>query len=75
MATKTIQQGERGSKSSWSASIPSNGSLSGTQQQGTHQVVHRNAANAGAENIAQDKYIPNVCKLNRSKNQMLQAIG
>jgi len=59
MATPTPQQGENSTEPGGSTGIAPNTSLSGTQQERRHQLVHRNAANAATKNMTQDAHLKN----------------
>jgi hypothetical protein len=46
-----------------------------TQQQCRHQLVHRNAAIAGTENMAQEAHLTKVRKTGCSNDRQQHAIG
>jgi hypothetical protein len=53
----------------------SNAPLAETQLQPRHQLVHRDAAIAATENMAQDAHLKNVRKTGRINNRQQHAIG
>jgi len=55
--------------------VVSNASLTGTQRQHRHLLVHRNAANPATENITQDAHLKIIHMTGRSKNKKQHAIG
>jgi len=57
-----------------STGAASNAALSGTQQQHTHQLVHREAADAATENRTQVAICTIICKTEGSKNRKQHAI-
>jgi len=57
MATETHQHGESGSETIRPTGASSNVAIAGTQQQHTHQLVHRKAAYAATEDMTQDEYL------------------
>jgi len=75
MATQTPQPGENGMEPGGSTGITPNTSLSGTQQERRHQLVHRNAANAATNNMTKDTHLKIVRNTGSSKNKKQLAIG
>jgi len=75
MHTQPAQAAEKGSKSSWLAGTTSNTSLIGTQQECTHQLVHRDAAIAATRNIMQDTHLNIICPTGSSNNRKQHAVG
>jgi len=75
MTPHTPQPGVIQSKSSRTAGTSFNAPLAETQLQCRHQLVHRNAAIAAAENMAQDAHLKKVRKTGRSNNRQQHAIG
>jgi len=75
MAPQTPQPGVIESESSWTMCASSNAPLAETQQQCRHQLVHRDAAIAATEHMAQDADLKMVRKTRRSNNRKQHAIG
>ena len=75
MATQTPQPGENGTKPGGSTGITHNESLSGTQQECRHQLVHHDAVNAATKNMTQDVHLKIVRKTGSSNNKKQHAIG
>jgi len=75
MATQTPQPGENGIEAGGSTGITPKTSLSGTQQECRHQLVHRNAANAATKNMTEDTHLKIVRKTGSSKNKKQHVIG
>jgi len=74
-ATQTPQQVENGTEPGGSMGVSPNPSLSSTQQECRHQLVHRNAANVATKYMTQDAHLKIVCKTGSSKNKKQHAIG
>jgi hypothetical protein len=75
MPPQTPQPGVIQSESSRTAGASSNVPLAETQLQRTHQLVHRDAAIAATENMAQDPHLKKVRKTGRSNTRQQHAIG
>jgi hypothetical protein len=75
MAPQTPQPSVIQSESSRTAGASSNAPLADTQLQRRHQLVHRDAAIAATENMAQDTQLKTVRKTGRSNNRQQHAIG
>jgi len=75
MVTQPPQPGPSGSESSRLAGASSNTSLIGTQQESSHQLVHRDAANAATKHITLDAHLKIVCKTGRSTDTQQHAVG
>jgi len=75
MAPQTPQHGLIESKSSRTAGASSNAPLVETQLHRRHQLVHRDAAIAATENMAQDAHLKKVRKTGCSNNRQQHAIG
>ena len=75
MAPETLPPGAIGAESSRTTSASRNAPLGKTQQQHRHQLVHRDAAIAATENMAQDAHLQNVRTTGRSNNTQQHAIG
>jgi len=75
MDTQPPQPGLSGSESSWLAGASSNTSLSGTQEEHRHQLVHQDAANATTKNMTQDEHFKIVHKTGSSTNKTQHAVG
>jgi len=56
MATQTPQRGENGTEPGGSTGITLNTSLSATQQECSHELVHRNAAIVATKNMTQEAH-------------------
>jgi len=63
MATQTPQPVEDSTEQGGSTCVTLNMSLSGTQQEPRHQLVHRNDANTATKNITKDAHLTIVVKL------------
>jgi len=74
MATRTPQPGNSGSESSQSKGALSNKSLTGTQHECRHQLVHHDAANAATKNMTQDAHMKIIHRTGSSKNTMQHVI-
>jgi len=74
MATKTPRPGENGTVLGRSTGVTPNMSLSGTQQERRHQLLHRNAAHAATKNMTQDAHLKIIRKTGRSKKKKPRAI-
>jgi len=75
MPTQTPQPGENGTEAGGSMSITPNTSLSGTQQERRHQLVHRNSANMATKNMTEDAHLKIIRKTGSCKNKKHHAIG
>jgi len=75
MAPQTLQPGGIQSESRRTAGASSNAPLAETQLQRRHQLVHRDAAIAATETMAQDSHLKKVHKTRRSNNRQQHAIG
>ena len=75
MAPQTPQPGVIQSESSRTPGPSYNAPLAETQLQRRYQLVHRDAAIAGTENIAQDSLLKNVRETGCSNNRQQHAIG
>jgi len=75
MATHAPQPGECGSKSGQPMGASSNPTLTDTQHQGRHQLVHHNAANVANPNITQHAHLKIICKTGSGKSKTQHAIG
>jgi hypothetical protein len=75
MAPQTPQRGVIQSEWSQTTGASSNAPLAETQLQRRHQLVHRDAAIAATENMAQDAHFKKVRKTGRSNNGQQHAIG
>jgi len=75
MAPQTPQPGVIQSESSRTVGASSNAPLAETQLQRRHQLVHRDAAIAATENMAQEVHLKKVPKTGRSNNRQQHAIG
>ena len=75
MATKTPQPAENGTEPGGSTGISPDTSLSGTQRECRHQLVHCNAANVATKNMSQDAHLQIIHKTESSKNKKQHAIG
>jgi len=75
MAPQTPQLGVIQSELSRTTGTSSNAPLAETQLQRRHQIVHRDAAIAATENMAQDAHLKKVRKTGRSNNRQQHAIG
>jgi hypothetical protein len=69
MGPQTPKPGVIQSESSRTAGASSNAPLAETQLQRRHQLVHRNAAIAATENLAQDAHLKKVRKTGCSNNR------
>ena len=69
MATQTPQRGENGTEPGGSTGITLNTSLSATQQECSHELVHRNAAIVATKNMTQEAHWKIVHKTRSSKNK------
>jgi hypothetical protein len=74
MGPQTPQLGVIQFESSRTMGASSNAPLAETQLQGRHKLVHRDAAIAAAENMAQDAHLKPVHKTGRSNNSQENAI-
>jgi len=75
IATQTPQPGENGTVPGGSTDVTPNMSLSGTQQERRHQLVHHNAANAATKDMTQDADLKIIRKTRSSKKKKQDAIG
>jgi len=75
MAPQTALLGGIQSESSRTTGASSNAAQAETQLQRTHQLVHRDAAIAATENMAQGADLKKVCKTGRRNNRQQHAIG
>jgi hypothetical protein len=75
MAPQTPQPGVIQSESSRTAGASSNAPLAEPQLQRRHQLVHRDAAIAATENMAQDAHLNKVHKTRHSNIRQQHAIG
>jgi hypothetical protein len=75
MASQTPQPGVIQSESSRTAGSSSNAPLDVTQLQRRHQLVHRDAAIAATENMAQDGHLKKLRKTGCRNNTQQHAIG
>jgi len=75
MDPQTPQLGVIESKSSWTTGTSSSAPLAETQQQRSHQLVHRVAAIAATKEMTQDAPLENVHKPGRSKDWTQHGIG
>jgi hypothetical protein len=73
--THTPQPGENGTESRGSTGVTPNTLFSGTQSERKHQLIHRNAANAAANNVTQDAHFKIVLNTGRSKTKNQHPIG
>jgi hypothetical protein len=74
-STQTPRPGENGTQPGASIDVSPNTSLSGTQQEHRHQLVHRNAANAAIKNMTQNAHLKILCKIGSCKNKKQHATG
>jgi len=74
MAPQTPQPGVIESESSRTTGASSNEPLAEIVQQCRHQIVHRDAAIAATENMAQDAHLKRVCNTGRSNDRKQYAI-
>jgi len=75
MAPRMLQPGAIEAKSSRTTGASNNAPPSETQQQGRHQLVHRDAAIVATENMTQDAHLRLVGKTGRCRNTKQHAIG
>jgi len=75
MAPQPPQPGGIQSEPSQTTGASSNEPLAGTQQQRSHQLVHRDAAIAATENLAQDADLKKVRWTGRRNNRQQHANG
>jgi hypothetical protein len=75
MAPQTPLPGGIQSESSRTTGASSNAPQAETQLQRRHQLVHRDAAIAATENMAQDAHLKKVRKTGRRNNRQQHAIG
>jgi hypothetical protein len=75
MAPQTPQPGVIKSESSGTTDTSSNTPVAGAQQECRHHLVHRDAAVAATEIMAQDPHSTQVHKTGRSNNKNQHAIG
>jgi hypothetical protein len=75
MDTQPPPPGQNGSNTGRLAGTASNTAILGTQLEGRHKLVHRNAANAATKHMTQDALINIVCKTGSSKNMKQHAVG
>jgi hypothetical protein len=75
MASQTPQPGVIKFESSGMTNASSNTPVAGAQQQCRHHLVHRDAAVAATENMAQDPHSTQVHNTARSNNKNQHAIG
>jgi hypothetical protein len=75
MVTQTPQPGENGIEAGGSRRITPNTSLSGTQQERRHQLVHCKFAKAATKNMTEDAHVEIVRKTESRKNKNQHAIG
>jgi len=75
MAPQTPHPGVIQSESSRTTGASSNAPSAETQLQCRHQLVHRDAAIAATENMAQDAHLKKVGKTGRSNNWQQHAFG
>jgi len=75
VAPQTPQPGVIQSESSRTAGASSNAPLAETQLQRRLQLVHRDAAIAATEKMAQDAHLKKVRKTGSSNNRQQHAIG
>jgi len=71
----TPRQGSSGSESSRVIRAGCNSLRGNTKQQRKHKYVHRDAANAASENMAQDAHSAMVHETGRSNNKKKLGIG
>jgi len=57
------------------AGATSNTELLGTQQERSHKLVHRDAANVATKHMTQDAHFKIVCKTGSSKNKKQHAVA
>jgi len=74
MVTEAPQQGDSGSESSELTDPSSNVSVTATQQQSRHQLVHLNTANAGSGNMTQYGHIKMGYTMRSCKNRKQHVI-
>jgi len=75
MDTHSPPSGESGSNTSQLAGATRNTDIFGTQQERSHKLVHRNAANAATKHMTQDAHLQIVRKTESRKNQKQHAVG
>jgi hypothetical protein len=75
MNTQPPPEGESGSNTGRLAGATSNMELLGTQQERSHKLVHREAANVATKHMTQDAHLKIFRKTGSSKNQKQHAVG
>jgi hypothetical protein len=75
MDTQPPPPGESGSNTGRLAGAPLNMELLGTQQERSHKLVHRDAANVATKHMTQDTHLKIVRKTGSSKNKQQHAFG
>jgi len=75
MTSQTPWPGVIQSELSWTTGASPNAPLAETQLQRRHQLVHRDAAIAATENMAQNAGLKKVRKSGRSNNRQPHSIG
>jgi hypothetical protein len=75
VATQKPQPGEKGTEPGGSTGITLITSLSGTQQECSHQAVHGDAANAATKSMTEDTHSKIAHKTGSSKNKKQHAIA
>jgi hypothetical protein len=75
MATQTPEPGKTGTEPGGSTGVPSNMSLSTTQQKRGHHFLHHNANNVVIKIMTQDAHLKTVRKTGSSKNMEQHPIG
>jgi len=74
MVPEIFQPGEVEAESSRMTATPNNAPPGETQQQHTHQLVHRDAATVATENMTQDAHLIILRETRNSKNKKHHAI-
>jgi len=75
MDTQPPPPGQSRSNTGRLAGATSNSEILGTQQEGSHKLLHSDAANLATKHMTQDAHLKIVRKTSSSKNKKHHAVG